>query len=211
MELLFLGLAGGAIAAYFIYSFFNKNKKKEKEQQQSVVLMEKIRAVCKFITVEGDFSEIYHYANVKDKWINLFLGSKKALVLIEAKAHIGFDLTKIKMNSDVEKKTIYLSNFPQPELLSIETDFKYYDKKEGWANPFTSSDLTDINREAKQYIVEKIPQSGLLKEASNQALDTIQLMEKLVETINWKLDYSSLETGESSAYLKDSRNTIEKP
>jgi len=211
MELLFIGLAGGAIAAYFIYSFFNKNKKKEKEQQQSVVLMEKIRAVCKFITVEGDFSEIYHYANVKDKWINLFLGSKKALVLIEAKAHIGFDLTKIKMNSDVEKKTIYLSNFPQPELLSIETDFKYYDKKEGWANPFTSSDLTDINREAKQYIVEKIPQSGLLKEASNQALDTIQLMEKLVETINWKLDYSSLETGENTAYLKDSRNTIEKP
>lgn len=211
MELLFLGLAGGAIAAYFIYSFFNKNKKKEKEQQQSVVLMEKIRAVCKFITVEGDFSEIYHYANVKDKWINLFLGSKKALVLIEAKAHIGFDLTKIKMNSNVEKKTIYLSNFPQPELLSIETDFKYYDKKEGWANPFTSSDLTDINREAKQYIVEKIPQSGLLKEASNQALDTIQLMEKLVETINWKLDYSSLETGENPTYLKDSRNTIEKP
>lgn len=211
MELLFIGLAGGAIAAYFIYSYFNKNKKKEKEQQQSVVLMEKIRAVCKFITVEGDFSEIYHYANVKDKWINLFLGSKKALVLIEAKAHIGFDLTKIKMNSDVEKKTIYLSNFPQPELLSIETDFKYYDKKEGWANPFTSSDLTDINREAKQYIVEKIPQSGLLKEASNQALETIQLMEKLVETINWKLDYSSLETGESNAYLKDSRNTIEKP
>lgn len=211
MELLFIGLAGGAIAAYFIYSFFNKNKKKEKEQQQSVVLMEKIRAVCKFITVEGDFSEIYHYANVKDKWINLFLGSKKALVLIEAKAHIGFDLTKIKMNSDVEKKTIYLSNFPQPELLSIETDFKYYDKKEGWANPFTSSDLTDINREAKQYIVEKIPQSGLLKEASNQALDTIQLMEKLVETINWKLDYSSLETGENPKSLKDSRNTIEKP
>jgi len=206
MELLFIGLAGGAIAAYFIYSFFNKNKKKEKEQQQSVVLMEKIRAVCKFITVEGDFSEIYHYSNVKDKWLNLFLGSKKALVLIEAKAHIGFDLTKIKMNSNVEKKTVYLSNFPQPELLSIETDFKYYDKKEGWANPFTSSDLTDINREAKQYIVEKIPQSGLLKEASNQALDTIQLMEKLVETINWKLDYSSLSI-ENSTILEDKRKT----
>ena len=211
MELLFIGLAAGAIAAYFVYSFFNKSKKKEKEQQQSVVLMEKIRAVCKFITVEGDFSEIYHYANVKDKWLNLFLGSKKALVLIEAKAHIGFDLTKIKMNSNVEKKTIILSNFPLPELLSIETDFKYYDKKEGWANPFTSSDLTDINREAKQYIVEKIPQSGLLNEASNQALETIQLMEKLVETINWKLDYSSLEMGTSTATpLQDKRkDTIE--
>ena len=194
MELLFIGLAAGAIAAYFVYSFFNSSKRKEKEEKQSVVLMEKIRAVCKFITVEGDFSEIYHYQNVKDKWVNLFLGSKKALILIEAKAHVGFDLTKIKMNSDVEKKTIYLSNFPQPELLTIETDFKYYDKREGWANPFTSSDLTDINKEAKQHIVDKIPNSGLLKEASSQALETIQLIEKLVETINWKLDYSALET-----------------
>lgn len=197
MELLFLGLAGGAIVAYLIFNFFNKSHRKEKEQEQSTVLMDKIRAVCKFITVEGDFSEIYHYKNVKDKWINLLLGSKKALILIEAKAHVGFDLTKIKMTSDVPNKTIFLSNFPEPELLTIETDFKYYDKQEGWANPFTSSDLTDINRKAKQYIVEKIPESGLLKEASNQAMETILLIEKLVETINWKLDYSALEIEET--------------
>lgn len=197
MELLFLGLAGGAIVAYLIFNFFNKSRRKEKDQQQSTVLMDKIRAVCKFITVEGDFSEIYHYKNVKDKWVNLFLGSKKALILIEAKAHVGFDLTKIKMHSDLANKTILLSNFPQPELLTIETDFKYYDKQEGWANPFTSTDLTDINREAKQYIVEKIPESGLLQEASNQAMETILLIEKLVETINWKLDYSALEIDEN--------------
>lgn len=192
MELLFIGLAVGAIIAFFLYGAFSGKNRKTNREQQSVVLMEKIRAVCKFITVEGDFSEIYHYQNVKDKWLNLFLGSKKALVLIEAKAHVGFDLTKIKMQADNDKKTIYLDNFPQPELLSIETDFKYYDKKEGWANPFTSSDLTEINQQAKTYIVDKVPQSGLFDEASNQALETIQLMEKLVETINWKLDYSAL-------------------
>ncbi|MBW2962564.1 DUF4230 domain-containing protein [Mesonia aestuariivivens] len=205
MELLFIGLAAGAIVAYFIYSFFNKSKRKENEEHQSIVLMEKIRAVCKFITVEGDFSEIYHYHNMKDKWLNLFLGSKKALILIEAKAHVGFDLTKLKLNSDVEKKTIFLSNFPQPELLTIETDFKYYDKREGWANPFTSSDLTDINREAKQHIVDKIPNSGLLKEASSQALETIHLIEKLVETINWKLDYSALEINSNPQQLSSAK------
>lgn len=157
-----------------------------------MVLMEKIRAVCKFITVEGDFSEIYHYKNVKDRWVNLFFGSKKALILINAKAHVGFDLNKIKMNANLKEKTIVLSNFPQPELLTIETDFKYYDKREGWANPFTSNDLTDINREAKEYIVEKIPGSGLMTEASSQAIETIYFIQKLVETINWKLDYSAL-------------------
>tara|TARA_A100000171_G_C2131905_1_gene147302 strand:- start:696 stop:1310 length:615 start_codon:yes stop_codon:yes gene_type:complete len=193
MELLFVGLAFGAVIAYFLFLKFSSGRKKEKTQTQSVILMEKIRSVCKFITVEGDFSEIYHYENVKDKWLNLVLGKKKALVLIEAKAHVGFDLTKIKMDADTKTRTIILTNFPQPELLTVETDFKYYDKKEGWANPFTASDLTEINREAKQHIVDKIPSSGLLTEASSQALETIKLMEKLVETINWKLDFTALE------------------
>ena len=167
-----------------------------------MVLMEKIRSVCKFITVEGDFSEIYHYQNVKDKWLNLFLGSKKALVLIDAKAYVGFDLTKIKMQPDIKNRIIILTDFPQPELLSIETDFKYYDKKEGWANPFTSTDLTEINREAKQHIVDKVPHSGLFGEASNQALSTVALMENLVQTIGWKLDYKALETA-AQPQLKD--------
>ncbi|MAP80150.1 MAG: hypothetical protein CL526_03580 [Aequorivita sp.] len=201
MEYLFIGLAVGAIVAYFVFARFNGSSRKEKVDTQSVVLMEKIRSVCKFITVEGDFSEIFYYENVKDKWINLLLGKKKALVLIDAKAHIGFDLTKVKMEADTDNRTIILTNFPQPELLTIETDFKYYDKKEGWANPFTATDLTNINKEAKKHIVDKIPESGLFNEASNQALETIQLMEKLVETINWKLDYTALKVDGGPAKL----------
>lgn len=195
MEYLFIGLAVGAIVAYFVFARFGGGKQ-EKASTQSVILMEKIRSVCKFITIEGDFSEIFYYENVKDKWLNLLLGKKKALILIEAKAHIGFDLTKVKMNADTKNRTITLTNFPQPELLTIETDFKYYDKRDGWANPFTADDLTEINQEAKKHIVDKIPETDLFNEASKQALETIKLMETLVETINWKLDYSALYTAE---------------
>ncbi|MBZ9632075.1 DUF4230 domain-containing protein [Salegentibacter sp. LM13S] len=192
MEFLFIGLAVGAVVAYFIFARFNREKSKLKTNEQSLVIMDKIKSVCKFITVEGDFSEIYHYENLKEKYLSLLLGKKKAIVLVNAKAHVGFDLSKIRMNSDNEKRTILLTNFPQPELLTVETDFKYYDKREGWANPFTTSDLTDINRDAKNYIVDKIPQSGLLDQARKEALDTILLMEKIVETIGWKLDYTAL-------------------
>ncbi len=192
MELLFLGLAIGAILAYFLYARFARKGNKSNAKTQSVILMERIRTVCKFITVEGDFSEIYHYESLKKKWVEKLLGTKKAIVLIDAKAHIGFDLTKVKMDADDKNKTIRLYAFPQPQILSIETDFKYYDKKEGWANPFTSTDLTDINREAKQHIIDKVPESGLYQEAKQQALDTVQLMQKLVETIGWKLDYNAL-------------------
>ncbi|GHC46957.1 DUF4230 domain-containing protein [Ulvibacter litoralis] len=196
MDLLFIGLAVGAVVAYFVFARFSVNLKKNKTNQQSVILMEKIRTVCKFITVEGDFSEIYHYENLKDKWLSRIIGKKKALILIEAKAYVGFDLTKIEMNADPKTRIVTLTNFPKPELLTVETDFKYYDKKEGWANPFTASDLTEITAEAKQHIVDKVPNSGLLLEASKQALETIHLIETLVETINWKLDYSALNISE---------------
>ncbi len=193
MEYLLIGLGAGAILAYFIFVRLNKNKNKSRADEQSVILMDKIKSVCKFISVEGDFSEIYHYENLKEKYVSLLLGKKKAIILITAKAHVGFDLSKVRMDSDIENKKIILTNFPKPELLTVETDFKYYDKREGWANPFTTSDLTDISRDSKKHIVDKIPQSGLLEKAAKEALGTILLMEKIVETIGWKLDYTALE------------------
>ena len=192
MEYLFLGLGIGAILAYFVFSRLNKQKHRSRADEQSIILMDNIKSVCKFITVEGDFSEIYHYENLKEKYVSLLLGKKKAIILITAKAHVGFDLSKVRMDSDIDNKKIILTNFPKPELLTVETDFKYYDKREGWANPFTTSDLTDISRDSKKHIVDKIPQSGLLEKAEKEALGTILLMEKIVETIGWKLDYSAL-------------------
>ncbi len=193
MELLFVGLLGGAILAYFIFAKFNAVKNKSAVKTQSTVLMEKIKSVCKLVTVEGDFAEIYHYESVKDKFFNLLTGTKKALILIDAKAYVGFDLSTVKLESDTKNKRIILTHFPQPKLLTIETDFKYYDKKEGWLNPFTSSDLTELNKEAKQFIKDKIPQSGLMESAKREALTAISLMETLAESIGWKLDYSALE------------------
>jgi len=190
-----VGILLGAVITYLIYDHFAK-KSRPDTHTQSIVLMERIRTVCKLISVEGDFAEIYHYESLKDKWVTRLLGSKKALVLIDAKAYVGFDLTKIQMKADEKTKIIKLQNFPQPELLSVETDFKFYDKKSGWANPITSTDLTEINKEAKQQIIDKIPESGLYNEAKKQALDTIFLMEKLVETIGWRLEYSPLKLDE---------------
>ena len=111
---------------------------------------------------------------------------------------------KIKPTNDPKLKTsnilsilqrygsVKISNFPQPEILTIDSDVKFYDKREGWANPFTSHDLTEMNREAKQHIIDKVPESGLLEQAKKEALNSILLMESLAETIGWKLDYSAL-------------------
>jgi hypothetical protein len=183
--LFFLEQVLGAFASFLIFKLFFKGGKKEKTREQSVVLMEKIRWVCKFITVERDFSEISHYQNVKDKIANFLLGIMKAVILIKAQAHIGLDLTKIEMESTPEKKTIRLKNFSQPLMLSIDTEFSYYDKLEGWANNFTSKGLTEATRNAKQYIIDKVTESGLMDQAKKEAVRTIKMMEGLAATIEW--------------------------
>ena len=166
---------------------------KKQTNSQSVILLDKIKRVCKFITVEGDFAEIYHYEDVKERFLKLVTSKKKALVVINAKAHVGFDLSKIQMDSNVKTKTVKLFHFPQPEVLSIETDLNYYDKSDGMFNKFEASDLTELHNEAKLHIMNKVPESGLYEIAKKEALDSVLLIESIVQTIGWKLDYTALE------------------
>ena len=202
MELLFLGLAFGAVASYFIFQKFSVKKNKSITQNQSVVLLDKIKKVAKLVTVEGDFAEIYHHEDSKDKFMGLFTSKKKAIILINAKTHIGFDFRKIKMHSDTKNKTIVLSDFPEPEVLSIEPNISFYDIQDGFMNKFSSSDLTKVNKEAKEHILQKIPESNLMQTANQEALNTIALMESLVATIGWKFDYSALELPSVSSDTK---------
>jgi len=188
----FLGIIIGGLVTLGIVVYLKTLKKHQLVKSQSVLLLDKIKSVCKFITVEGDFAEIYHYEDVKEKFLKLISSRKKALVVVNAKAHVGYDLSKINLVANNERKVVTLIHFPQPEVLSIETSLNYYDKKDGYFNKFEASDLTDLHQEAKKHIEEKIPQSGLYDIAKKEALEAILLIETIVETIGWKLDYTAL-------------------
>ncbi|MBS9460965.1 DUF4230 domain-containing protein [Flagellimonas sp. 389] len=189
----FLGLVLGAILMYWLFSIFRKKKNKEITEQQSTVLLDKIKSVCKLVSVEGDFAEIYHYENTKERFMSLLSSKKKALIVVKAKAHIGYDLKKLDLKADNKNKRIILANFPEPEVLSIEPDLQFYDIKNGLFNSFSPDDLTKLNLEAKDHIKQKIPESGLMETAKKEALQAVLLVEKIVETIDWTLDYSALE------------------
>jgi hypothetical protein len=70
-------------------------------------------------------------------------------------------------------------------------------------NKFEASDLTELHTKAKEHIMDKIPESGLFNVARLEALEAIQLIENLVLTIGWTLDYSALKIeGEDKKLLK---------
>lgn len=194
---IFLGLILGAILMYWLFSLFRRKKNKELTKHQSIVLLDKIRTVCKLVSVEGDFAEIYRYENVKEHFMSLVSSKKKALLVINAKAQIGYDLKKVELRADTENKKIIMTNFPQPEVLSIEPDIQFYDIQSGMFNFFSADDITLLNKEAKEHIRQKIPESGLIETAKKEAIQAVLLIEKIVETIGWKLDYSALEISPS--------------
>lgn len=198
MEIIF-AIIFGILSALGMSTYIKHIQSKKLAQTQSVILLDKIKKVCKIISVEGDFAEIYHYEDVKERFLKLVSSTKKALVIIDAKAHVGFDLSKIVMDANPQTKKVTLKHFPQAEILSIETNLKYYDKQDGMFNKFQATDLTSLHNQAKLHIREKVPQSGLFQIAQKEALDSILLIEGIVQTIGWTLDFSALEIEESQA------------
>ncbi|QHI38274.1 hypothetical protein IMCC3317_36640 [Kordia antarctica] len=202
MDIVLAVLIGG-IVSYFLYDFIGKRQSEKRTIHQSQVLIDKIKSVCRLTTVEGDFSEIYHYEDKSAHFLRMLFSKKRALIVIKAKASVGYDLKKLRLESDKDKKQVRIIHFPQPEILTVETDFTYYDKKDGLLNKFSAEDLTKLNKEAKQHIIDKVPQSGLLESAKKEALDAILIIEKIVETIGWELDYSEITLPEEDiSYLK---------
>jgi len=186
---LILGALVVAVVFYLYRSYFTKNKTEE----QSVILLEKIRNVSKLITVESDFSEIMHYSDAKNMLLNLVSSHKKAIVLANSKVMVGFDMKKIQITPNTKQKLLTITHFPKPEVLSIESDVEYYDVKNGLFNKFEAKDLTELNKKVKENIEHKIPESGILLTANEKALDTVKMIEQIVETFGWKLSYTDLQ------------------
>jgi hypothetical protein len=178
-----LGLAGGVLATAWYY----KKRSAKYASVQSVVLLEKIRNVCKLITVEGEFSEVFAHRDAKSMFFNLLNLEKKALLIVKAKVLIGFDLAKIHIDMNREKKQVRIAQFPDPEIMSMETDLEYYDVKKGMINKFSESDLTNMNKKSKEFIREKIERSYLFDIARNQAAETISVIRQLIDSVGWEL------------------------
>ncbi|MEY4926732.1 MAG: hypothetical protein RI894_1168, partial [Bacteroidota bacterium] len=108
--------------------------------EDSKVLLEKVQKVCKLVTVEGTFSDIYSYKDYQYYDVSLF--QKKALIVVNAKVLVGVDLTKASFKADHTAKTLTISQIPSAEIMSIDPDMRYYDISEGTFNQFSADELS---------------------------------------------------------------------
>ncbi len=182
--MLLLGLGMGGIIAYLL----SRNSTPPVTiTESSHTIAESMRKVFKIVSAEGHFSEIYNYEQ-SSKLFNFIPSKKSALVIVQAKVLIGYDFQKLKWEVDEITKKVRLIDFPAPEILSTETDYKYYNIEEQFYNLLSRDDLAKIQTNAKLQVIEAAKKSHLPQVAAEQMRT---LLTEFIENKNFQLENSA--------------------
>ena len=179
--LLLLAIAVGILATRWWYTSSSHTTTEEAN-----VLLERIENVSKLVTVEGYFTEVYDYKDYQ--YYDLPFFRKKALIRIKAKVSVGFDLSKMKLETFPETRTIRMSQLPKAEIVSIEDKMDYYDITEGTFNGFTTEDYNKMTQKAKDIIRQRATESDLMQSAERQGIKNLDIIRLLCESSGWKLE-----------------------
>lgn len=186
--LLILGFLLGALLVYFLLG----KRKTKTIRYDATIILEKIKSVSKLITVEGNFSEVIHYNESKPKWLNLLPNHKKAIIMVKAKAMVGFDLTKAEFEVNLENHSISISKLPEAEVLSVEPEIEYYDLKDSALNRFKPDDYSAIQKQAVELIKQKVAEGELPKLAIERGKDHLKLVAEIAKANGWQVEIEQL-------------------
>lgn len=186
-----LAMILGGIAAWQIFNWYYTKKFKAPKHDvatESFVLLERIEKVFKVVVAEGYFTEIYDH-NTKKDFFGIFKTNSKALVVAKAKVSVGYDFAKMRFRRDHNSRTLVIEHFADPEIISIDTDYKFYDINQGILNKFDNEDYTAILIEAKKLMQDKAQESELPQIAQKQ----VQLMmQQLCASSGWQLEHKQM-------------------
>ncbi len=193
--MLLLGLVLGGIIAFLVSNKMSAAPVVITESSHTIA--ESMRKVFKVVSAEGHFNEIYNYEETT-KIFNFIPSKKKALVIVQAKVLVGYDFEKFQWEVDEVNRKVKLLNFPAPQIISTETDYKYYNIEEQFFNLFSKDDLAKIQQNGKRQVIEAAKKSHLPEVAAEQMRT---LLTELLAGKNFFL--------ENANAISESKNQIE--
>lgn len=185
-------LLGIIIAFVIIISvrYCNERKDNRETLQANTALIEKeLKNVGKLIVTEGSYAQVFSYNASRDLMYGLFDARKKALIVVNAKASIAYDLSKITSEVNEATKTVTITSIPEPEL-SINPNIEYYDVTQDYLNQFTASDYNKIKQRVEKSLRKKIEASELRTNAENRLISELSKIYILTNSMGWTLKYN---------------------
>lgn len=199
MKKIILGVVIG-LAAILIYNYFHSRKTAEQSLTDASELIQKeIKNVSKLVVSEGTYAKIYNYKNTESYLFNTLAAYKKALIVVNAKATVTYDLHQLKYELKPSEKTVEITFIPEPEL-QINPDIQFYDVTQDYLNQFKADDYNGIKKKIKADLRKKIEASVLMENAENRLVSELQKLFVLTHSMGWKLQYNGKNVDEQQDF-----------
>ena len=180
----FVGLLVMGVLFFLYRKFTSKNTDVETE---ATTIMKSVESISKLMVLEGNFTETYTYQENSKIFFDLIPQEKKAIIILNAKVLVGYDLKKMVIFIDKENKRVVIEKLPKEEI-NIIPDLKFYDIQ---ASTFTSFDKDDINKvqaDAKHKIEQQIEKSSLKIQARQRLIENLGSLVNISKAIGWTVE-----------------------
>lgn len=190
MRNIFVGIVIAFVIVFGLRYCENRKDNREQLEANTALIQKELKNVGKLIVTEGSYAQVFSYNDSKDLLYGMFDARKKALIVVNAKATIAYDLSKITKVVDENTKTVIITDIPEPEL-SINPNIQYYDITQDYLNQFTASDYNKIKERIEKSLRKKIEASELRTNAENRLISELQKIYILTNSMGWTLKYNS--------------------
>lgn len=189
MRNVFLGIVIAFVIVFALRYCEHRKDDREQLEASTALIQKELKNVGKLIVTEGSYAQVFSFSGSKDLLFGLTYANKKALVVVNAKATIAYDLSKVEMEVDEATKTVTITKIPEPEL-SINPNIEYYDLKQDYLNQFNASDYNKIKQRIEKSLRKKIEESELRTNAENRLITELSKIYILTNSMGWTLKYN---------------------
>lgn len=174
------------LLGFLIAKFWYDKKEENHEKEEIQVVLNGVQNLSKLVVSEGNFSEMYSFSDTKKYLYDYLSFEKKAILAVNAKVEVGYDLSKLEIQVDSIGKQIIINKIPKEEIV-ISPDIKYFDLQQSQFNTFNKEELNKLNRKAIEKIQTTITVSKLEKEAKLRLFEELSKIYQLSKIYNWKV------------------------
>lgn len=183
------GFVAALLVLGALWFFVDKKESKDEIKADSALIQQQILSVGKLIVTEGYYSQVFTFKNSQNLFLNMITSDKKALVVVNAKATVEYDLRKLETEIDEAGKTVILKSIPEP-VVNIYPEIEYYDVTQDYFNKFEAKDYNKIKNSVSARIREKIEASGLKDDARERLMSELLNIYILTKSMGWTLQYN---------------------
>ncbi|SED23298.1 Protein of unknown function [Tenacibaculum sp. MAR_2009_124] len=174
------------LLGFLIAKFWYEKKENHYQQEEVSVFLDGIQNMSKLVVSQGSFSEVFSFSDTKKYFYDYLSFEKKAILSVNAKVEVGYDLSQLEIQIDSIEKSIIINKIPKEELV-ISPDIKYFDLQQSQFNTFSKQELNKLNDKAIEKIKTTVTVSDLQKDAKNRLFVELSKIYQLSKLYGWKV------------------------